>query len=142
MPTYFCPRCFAKLAPSVDCCPFCLTDIADYLHSTAYVERLIHALNHPESETRMAAVIGLGRLAAPEAVSPLLALLKRWPADVVQGGEAIQSLQRIGTDAAKNGLKAVVATHPSQVIRHLAERAPNATLDADTDQPTQSSGTA
>jgi HEAT repeat protein len=100
------------------------------LRKTPYVDRLIHALNHPESEARMAAVIGLGRLAAQAAVSPLLALLERWPADVVQGGEAIQSLRRIGTDAAKNGLQQVAATHPSRVIRHLAERALNTALNA------------
>lgn len=122
MATFFCPRCFHKIAESTTVCPYCHALIAEYLHSTPYTDRLIHALQHTESEARMAAVIGLGRLAHEPAVAPLLALLRDWPNDVVQGAEAIDALTRIGSSPALDGLKLITQTHPSAVIRHLAAR--------------------
>ncbi|MDA3876936.1 MAG: HEAT repeat domain-containing protein [Halothiobacillus sp.] len=120
MPVYFCPQCFTQIEPNIRICPNCGTDIVRYLNETPYPERLIHALRHPESEARMAAVIGLGRLAYAPATQPLLDSLMAWPADVVQGEQAIDSLVRIGTPNARQGLTLITDTHPSSVIRHLA----------------------
>lgn len=120
MPVFFCPQCFAQIAPHIRVCPRCGIDIVDYLRDTPYPERLLHALRHPESEARMSAVIGLGRLAYAPATQPLLDSLMAWPADVVQGEQVIDSLVRIGTPDARQGLKFMTEAHPSAVIRHLA----------------------
>ncbi len=121
--TFFCPQCFTKVAETTEICPHCHTDIKQYLHHVPYVTRLIHALGHPESEARMSATIALAGLAPPEAVKPLLDLIAQWPSDVVQGTQAIDALMQINTKEAWQGIDTISKTHPSTVIRHVAERA-------------------
>ncbi len=121
--TFFCPQCFTKVAESTEICPHCHTDIKQYLNHVPYLTRLIHALAHPESEARMSATIALAGLAAPEAVKPLLDLIAQWPSDVVQGTQAIDALMQINTMEARQGIDNISKTHPSVVIRRVAERA-------------------
>lgn len=120
--TFFCPQCFAKVDESTEICPYCQTNIKNYLHDVPYLTRLIHALGHPESEARMSAVIALGGLAAPEAINPLIDLLNTWPSDVVQGEQALKALVQIGTKQAWQAIGQIAKNHSSAVIRNLAER--------------------
>jgi hypothetical protein len=75
MATFFCPNCFAKIPETIQVYPHCQTNIAQYLQNTPYVDRLIHALHHPESEARMCSIIALGHLATPSATTPLIDLI-------------------------------------------------------------------
>ena len=59
---YYCPACFAKM-PFADRdkpCTVCETVAAEWAQTHSYTERLLHALTHPNSEVRMAAIISLG----------------------------------------------------------------------------------
>lgn len=122
MAVFFCPRCFVTVVPHIRFCPNCGTDMIRYLRDTPYPDRLIHALRHPESETRMAAIIALGHMAYAPATQPLLASLVAWPADVVQGAQVLVSLAQIGTAEARAALQSVIHDHPSAVLQHLAAR--------------------
>jgi PBS lyase HEAT-like repeat. len=61
MLTKFCPRCFAMNSETATCCQRCGADLDEPVGND-YVERLIHALDHPEPNTRALATLLLGKL--------------------------------------------------------------------------------
>ncbi|MCX7969099.1 MAG: HEAT repeat domain-containing protein, partial [Armatimonadetes bacterium] len=61
MLTKFCPRCFAMNPETAAICKQCGADLDEPVGSD-YVERLIHALDHPEPNTRALAATLLGKI--------------------------------------------------------------------------------
>lgn len=61
MLTKFCPRCFAMNPEIATNCERCGANLDEPIGSD-YVERLIHALDHPEPNTRAFAALLLGKI--------------------------------------------------------------------------------
>lgn len=61
MLTKFCPQCFAMNSETATNCEQCGTNLDEPIGSD-YVERLIHALEHPEPNTRSLAALLLGKI--------------------------------------------------------------------------------
>lgn len=70
MLTKFCPRCFAMNAETQTHCERCGADLNEPIGND-YVERLIHALDHPEPNTRALAALLLGKIGDERALTAL-----------------------------------------------------------------------
>ena len=70
MLTKFCPNCFAMNLETAATCKRCGA-ILDEPVGSDYVERLIHALDHPEPNTRALAALLLGKIGGERALRAL-----------------------------------------------------------------------
>lgn len=119
----YCPACFREISPEDHLCPFCRTNIRVWSRTTPYTLRLIHALNHPHSEVRMGAIISLGKRKDIEAALPLAECALRWPTDVVQGLEIVQSIALFPSSREREEALNRLLSHPAHAIRTAADRA-------------------
>jgi len=92
--TFFCPQCWREIQQTDERCPFCDADIKA-LEQRSFVQKLIAALYHPESETPIRAAMILGQLKAKEALPELLRLAKS-SADPFIQTSAIKAIGEIG----------------------------------------------
>jgi HEAT repeat protein len=81
------------------------------------VEKLIHSLRHPDSQTSLRAVWLLGKLKVPQAVTPLISLFEETK-DIYLAKAVVMALSKIGGSEALNFLKNQ-ATHPVKMIRDI-----------------------
>lgn len=70
MLTKFCPRCFAMNAGLETRCQRCGANLDEPVGND-FVDRLIHALNHPEPTTRSLAALLLGKIGGERALRAL-----------------------------------------------------------------------
>lgn len=119
---YYCPRCWRDFGEDVRRCPYCDTNIAEFLKGKDYVEKLIIALDHPERETPIRAASLLGKLRDERGVEPLIRLIER-TRDVYTACAAVEALARLGTERACQFLGGVASTHPAAMVRDAAARA-------------------
>ncbi|WKU15053.1 HEAT repeat domain-containing protein [Fervidibacter sacchari] len=70
MLTKFCPQCFAMNKEAATNCEQCGAPLDEPIGSD-YVERLIHALDHPEPNTRATAALILGKIGDQRALDAL-----------------------------------------------------------------------
>lgn len=118
---HFCLWCFAKVPAGTHICPDCGVDMEVYSRTTPYVDRLLHALHHPLSETRMGAIIALGQNANPNTIPALVECAFDHPSDVIQALEILRSLHRMqGGKTWRAGLMRVATDHPAHAIRQQA----------------------
>ncbi len=75
MLTKFCPRCFAMNSETKTHCERCGADLDEPIGND-YVEQLIHALDHPEPNTRALAALLLGKIGDERALTALCAKAK------------------------------------------------------------------
>lgn len=117
MMQFSCPNCFAELAPDVNVCPACGTDSTAWEATHTYEERLIHALGHPLSETRMASIISLGNRGDPAAAMPLAHCALAYPDDVVQNLEIVRSIDEMPAGPGRERALDSLRQHPARPIR-------------------------
>ena len=113
MTTFFCPSCWAEIREEQDPCPFCGCAISALLEGKTYTDRLIDALNHPESTTPVRAAHILGMRRDGEAV-PFLTRKAIDTHDVFLALACVEALGKIGGDAAKKVLREL--THDARKI--------------------------
>jgi len=119
---YYCPKCWCDFGDDVTCCPYCGTNIAEFLQGKDYAEKLIIALGHPEPETPIRAAWALGELGDERAVEPLISLIERTQ-DVYTASAAVKVLARLGTAQARRFLRGIASTHPAAMVRDTATQA-------------------
>ncbi len=152
MATKFCPHCFAMNRWEAKQCERCGASLDEPIGSD-YVERLIHALDHPEPVTRSTAALVLGQIgdkrglealcrkaktssdmALLEAVAEALVNFRSLEAicalaHLLRTGwlvvrvKAAEALQRMETEEALAVLQQIGANDPSEIVRHLAATA-------------------
>jgi HEAT repeat protein len=116
---YYCPACFAEI-PFADRdkpCAVCGTVAAEWARTRSYTERLLHALKHPNSEVRMAAIISLGNRREPLAAVPLAECALAHPIDVVQALEIVRSVSKLPAAPERATALALLAEHPARAVR-------------------------
>ena len=115
--TYFCPNCWKDFREDKSVCPFCGFRVKEFWESKDMVKKLIHSLHHPDSQTSLRAVWLLGKLKAPQAVTPLISLFGETE-DIYLAKAVVIALGRIGGSEALSFLKNQ-ATHPVKMIRDI-----------------------
>jgi HEAT repeat protein len=110
---YYCPKCWRDFGEDVTRCPYCGTNIAEFLKDKDYVEKL---------ETSARAAWALGRLRDQRAVEPLISLIERTQ-DVYTASAAVEALGRLGKGRVRKFLRNIVATHPAAMVRDAATQA-------------------
>jgi len=96
MSQWYCPDCFAEVAPDAARCPRCDADLSE--PDGDFEQRLIRALRHPLSDRRLLAAQILGARQARRAVPPLIEAAQQ-PHDPYLAAEAVTALARIGDPA-------------------------------------------
>ncbi len=119
----YCTWCFAEIPLDAKVCPDCGTNLDDYARHTPYPDRLIHALHHPLSETRMGAIIALGKQADPHTIGALTDCALEHDGDVIEGLEILHSLSEMpaGHPLLKAGLERLAEQHPAHAVRSRAQ---------------------
>ena len=120
----YCTWCFAEIPLDADVCPDCGTHLNDYARHTPYPDRLIHALRHPLSETRMGAIIALGKQADPRTIGALTDCALDHDGDVIEGLEILRSLAQMPASQAELGraLERLAERHPAHAVRVRAKQ--------------------
>lgn len=118
---FFCPNCFAEISEDTRICPQCETDIAAWMSSHNYFQRLIKALKHPVSEVRMSAIMSLGNQGNSKAAGPLVDCAFDWPADTVQNLEILVALTKLPLNADNKKALKRLHDHPARIIREKAD---------------------
>jgi HEAT repeat protein len=121
---HYCTWCFAEIPAGTTICPDCGTNLDDYARHTPYQDRLIHALHHPLSETRMAAILALGKQADPKTINALTDCALEHDGDVIEGLEILHSLSLMPTGSPlKAALQRLASDHPAHAVRmHTARQ--------------------
>jgi len=122
MVQFFCPNCFARVPSPHGACPACGLDSREWVEHYSYTDRLIHALDHPISEVRMAVVISLGNRNDTTASLPLARCALKHPTDIVLAMEITAALKKLPAGPERNEAIAMVKTHPAQAVRDAAAR--------------------
>jgi len=122
MVQFFCPNCFARVPSPHGACPACGLDSREWVEHCSYTDRLIHALDHPISEVRMAVVISLGNRNDTTASLPLARCALKHPTDIVLAMEITAALKKLPAGPERNEAIAMVKTHPAQAVRDAAAR--------------------
>ncbi len=114
----YCTWCFAEIPLDATVCPDCGTNLDDYARHTPYPDRLIHALHHPLSETRMGAIIALGKRADPLTIGALTDCALDNRGDVIEGLEILHSLAQMPqTPTLVKALQRLAQEHPAHAVR-------------------------
>jgi HEAT repeat protein len=116
---FYCPICFAELERLATICPVCGTDIPEWENRLTYTERLIQALQHPNPEARMGAIITLGNRREAAAALPLAHCAFAHPTDVVQNLAILKSMQQLPAGPQRRQALAMLTQHPAQIIRKI-----------------------
>lgn len=122
MVQFFCPNCFARVPSAHGACPACGVDSREWVEDCSYTDRLIHALDHPISEVRMAVVISLGNRNNPAASVPLARCAMKHPTDIVLAMEITAALKKLPEGPERHDALVILKTHPAQAIRNAAAR--------------------
>lgn len=140
MARFYCPGCWRDFAKDVARCPHCGLDIPDFWGRKDLVEKLIHALHHPEPSTPIRAAWMLGQIKDSRAVPALIALVRE-TGDVYIARAAVRALGEIGNPEARAFLS-TLTDHPAKMIRDEAQVAlyPDRVLvppekEGDSDEP-------
>ncbi len=119
----YCTWCFAEIPLDVQVCPDCGANLDDYARHTPYPDRLIHALHHPLSETRMGAIIALGKQADPHTIGALADCALEHDGDVIEGLEILHSLAQMPANPSlESALRRLASDHPAHAVREHAAR--------------------
>ncbi len=120
---YYCPACFAKMDYEVrnDPCPLCGVVGEQWQREHSLTERTIHALKHPNPETRMMSIIMLGNRRETHAALPLVACAEATPADVVQNMEIVRSVIKLPDSAEKHAALERLAHHAASAVRRAIQ---------------------
>lgn len=95
--------------------------LAYMLHERRAVQPLIQLLHEAEDMSILKqAVLALGHLGDPQAIPPLIELLRDEDAPLVARHAAVEALAQIGGPEAEEGLRIALAG-PSAAVRKLAE---------------------
>lgn len=114
---FFCPNCFDEIESDTEICELCRINVNEWMVQKSYLERLIHALNHPVAEVRMGSIISLGKLKEVKAAIPLAQCALKHPIDIVQGLEIVRALEAMDLESeVKQALK-MLSKHPARIIR-------------------------
>jgi hypothetical protein len=119
---FFCPNCFARVPSPHEPCPACGVDSREWVERHPYTSRLIHALDHPISEVRMAAVISLGNCNDAAASMPLVRCALKHPTDIILAKEVTNALRKLPTGPERKEAIKLLKTHPAQAVREAADR--------------------
>jgi hypothetical protein len=122
MVQFFCPNCFARVRSPHGACPACGVDSRDWVEDRSYTDRLIHALDHPISEVRMAVVISLGNKNDTTVSLPLARCALKHPTDIVLAMEITAALKKLPTGPERSAAIAMMKTHPARAVRVAAAR--------------------
>jgi len=152
MLTKFCPRCFAMNKEAATNCERCGAPLDEPVGSD-YVERLIHALDHPEPNTRATAALLLGKIGDQRALEALCSkaetskdmglleavaeALGNFPSQKAVDAlahllrtswlpvrvKAAEALKRIGTVDALKVLREIAMKDSSELVRKVSEDA-------------------
>jgi len=118
---HYCTWCFAQIPAGTKVCPDCGTNLDEYARRTPYRDRLIHALHHPLSETRMGAIIALGKQADPKTIAALTDCALEHGSDVIEGLEILRSLEHMPAVPAKvAALQRLATEHAAHAVRTRA----------------------
>jgi len=115
----WCPFCFAEMDAALTHCPHCGAAVADRLQ-LSYQDRLLHALEHPLSETRMAAIIALGLRGEASAALPLADCALAFPLDMVQGLQIVQALAGLPAGPERTQALHRLCQHPGHAVAWAA----------------------
>jgi hypothetical protein len=124
---YYCPDCWAEVGPDVVTCPGCGYRMADF-DSLPFESKLILALKHPIRVNRMLAIQLLGERRYRGAV-PAFEPILREETDPYVLGEIARASARIGDDEGR-AIVSRLRSHPSAVVRSMAERSWDALTEA------------
>ena len=114
----YCTWCFAEIPLDAQVCPDCGTNLDDYARHTPYPDRLIHALHHPLSETRMGAIIALGKQADPRTIGALTDCALEHDGDVIEALEILRSLAQMpNVPSLRQALQRLAQNHPAHAVR-------------------------
>jgi len=114
--TYFCPNCFAEISPEDTVCPACQYPLSAW-QQLSYDNKLIVALSHTETNTRMRAVQLLGERKVRAAV-PVLQQKFNQSTDPYFQAEIMKALFRIDREAAEEFFQRTLTGKESVVIQH------------------------
>ncbi len=120
-PIHYCTWCFAQIPAGTKVCPDCGTDLDAYARHTPYEDRVLHALHHPLSETRMAAILALGQMADARTADALADCALAHPNDVIQGIEILNSLHHMPAGPMVSAALKRLAEHPAHAVRERAQ---------------------
>ncbi len=115
----WCPFCFAEMDAALAKCPQCGAEVADRLR-LSYQDRLLHALGHPLSETRMAAIIALGLRGEVSAALPLADCALAFPVDLIQGLQIVQALAGLPAGTERSQALHRLCQHPGHAVSWAA----------------------
>ena len=117
----YCIWCFAEIPLDAKVCPDCGTNLDDYARHTPYPDRLIHALHHPLSETRMGAIIALGKQADPRTIGALTDCALEHDGDVIEALEILRSLAQMpNVPSLRQALQRLAQDNPAHAVRAKA----------------------
>jgi hypothetical protein len=123
---FFCPSCWKDFPEDFDRCPACGFDIDEGWRNKPRIEKLIHALQHPDSQTQLRAAWLLG-LTKDQAAVPYLIQWVGNASEVYSMEAGIKALRTIGGEQADQFLLGF-KDHPSVLIREqLRDFQPKAT---------------
>ncbi len=111
-PTRYCPACYGANAWEDDRCVACGTTL---LTDESYDERLIWALDHPDSGVAMLASRVLAARDAKQAIEHLIAQVDS--PDPYRAAEAARALAAFADDPRARAALAACRTHPSALVR-------------------------
>ncbi|NJP06762.1 MAG: HEAT repeat domain-containing protein [Chloroflexaceae bacterium] len=120
---YYCPSCFVKIPREERQrpCPSCGTDAGQWQHQHTFVERMIHALQHPNPETRMMSIITLGNRRQVEAILPLTECAMGVSSDVIQSLQIVKSLIDMPECTEKTTALHMLTDHRASAVRRRVQ---------------------
>jgi HEAT repeat protein len=116
---YFCPECWCDFPADHAACPRCGADIRAW-NMKGYLDKLIGALAHPDSETVMRAAWVMGERREGGAVQHLADQVRR-TTNVYVARAAVRAIGAIGSDEALTAL-ASFTNHPAEMVRAEVRR--------------------
>jgi len=119
--TYLCMNCWKEIEQGEDVCPHCHAEQEKLMEET-FVEKLIRALRHTESQTPIRAAFVLGQMRAKIAVPELVRILQSSPDPFIPAACA-RALGSIGGAEALRGLLEVLNLERSVIVRAAVQEA-------------------
>jgi hypothetical protein len=102
-------------------CPACGVDVNAWGQGRSYTLRLLHALDHPISEVRMAAVISLGNRRVVAASLPLARCALKHPTDFNLAMEIINALKKLPKVPERDQAVSMLKYHSGRAVRKAAK---------------------
>lgn len=111
----FCPNYFSKIDAGTATCPWCQYHMIEW-ENAAYDEKLVRALNHPDSFTRRRAAFLLGKRKTASAFAALQEAFES-ASDPYLKGEILRALFKIDPRKAQRGLTPEQLKKESVIVR-------------------------